>query len=201
MKALITIVLLFASAVCHAQAIVDTVYRVELTASVCPSFNSFRNASVPGTDHKSSFGFGTFLRVMWHPGRLLSLGVLTGYMLIDREEIAFDPSLISQPGTTPRYSARLTAIPLQAAISMRRRDVEVGVGIGPYLMLSTIEGGNLAASNSSRLELGLTYYGSYSFALNDHITIAPEVRVLYLRYRGILSLMPSCSFRIDALRY
>ena len=132
------------------------------------------------------------MRGMWHPGRLLAVGFITGYMLIDQDEIPVD---------NLNYNARLTAIPMQLAISMQKHDVEIGMGIGPYMMLSNIEGGNSPPAHGSRLELGLTFFGSYLFSLNDKIRIGPELRVLYLRYRGILSFMPSCSVRIDALRY
>lgn len=129
-----------------------------------------------------------FVRGMWHPGRLLSMGFITGYMLLAEDEI-------------PPYHARLTGVPLQFVISMQKHDLEVGLGMGPYLMLTDIKGGGSAPAYGSRLELGLTILGSYSFSLTDCIKIAPEMRVVYLRYRGILSLMPSCSLRIDALRY
>ena len=138
---------------------------------------------------------------MWHPGRLLSVGFMTGYLLIDQDVIPIDRSLANQLNTNLEYRARLRAIPLQMAISMQKRDIEVGMGIGPYMMLSTIEGGNSAPAGGRRLELGLTFFGSYFFSLNDNIRIGPELRVLYLRYRGILSWMPSCSVRFDALRY
>ena len=187
------LILLFAPlAVTNAQTFVDTVYRVELTATVSPMINLFRNASIPGTNDRSSVGGGVFLRGMWHPGRLLSLGFITGYMIVDRDRI---------PPDNPLYTARLTAIPMQFAISMQKNDVEVGWGVGPYMMLTSIEGGNSAPVHGYRFELGLTVLGSYSFSLTDYIKIAPEMRVLYLRYRGILSLMPSCSFRIDPLKY
>ena len=75
------------------------------------------------------------------------------------------------------------------------------MGIGPYLMMSTISGGTSASAQGSRLEIGITFFGSYVFSLSESIKIGPEMRVLSLRYRGIISVMPSCSFRIDLLRY
>jgi hypothetical protein len=192
MKIAALILLLLAPAISCAQTRIDTIYRVELTATASPIVSFFRHPSVPGTNDKTCLGGGIFLRGMWHPGRLLSVGFITGYMLIDQDEI---------PAGNLMYRARLTAIPMQLAISMRKHNVEVGCGVGPYMMLTSIEGGNSAPAHGSRLELGLTFLGSYSFALNDYIKIAPEMRVLYLRYRGILSLMPSCSVRLDAVRY
>ena len=201
MKAASLILLLLSSALSRAQSPVDTTYRVELTATASPLISAFRNPSIPGTTHETSLGCGLFLRGMWHPGRLLSVGFMTGYLLIDQDVIPIDRSLANQLNTNLEYRARLRAIPLQMAISMQKRDIEVGMGIGPYMMLSTIEGGNSAPAGGRRLELGLTFFGSYFFSLNDNIRIGPELRVLYLRYRGILSWMPSCSVRFDALRY
>jgi hypothetical protein len=202
MKAVSLLLLFLPSAISWAQTHIDTTYQVELTATASPMISDYRNPSVPGTDHKTSFGYGIFVRGMWHPGRLLSVGFMTGYSLIDQDEIPIDRSLVGQPTTENlNYSARLTAIPMQLAISMQKHDFEIGIGIGPYMMLSTIEGGNTAPAGGRRLELGLTFFGSYVFSLNDNIKIGPELRVLYLRYRGILTLMPSCSFRIDAVRY
>lgn len=192
MKAIGLTLIFLPLVVSRAQTQVDTVYRVELTATMSPMVNLFRNPSVPGTSSRASLGGGIFVRGMWHPGRLLSVGFITGYMLIDHDEI---------PAGSLTYNARLTAIPIQMAISMQKHNIEIGMGIGPYLMLSSIEGGTSPPAYGSRFELGLTFFGSYLFSLNDFITIGPEFRVLDLRYRGIVSLMPSCSVRIDALRY
>ena len=202
MKTVSIILFFLPSAISWAQTRIDTTYQVELTATASPMISVFRNPSVPGTDHKTSLGYGIFVRGMWHPGRLLSVGFMTGYLLIDQDELPINRSLASQLTTENlNYSARLTAIPMQLAISMQKHDFEIGMGIGPYIMLSTIEGGNTASAHGRRLELGMTFFSSYFFSLNDNIKIGPELRVLYLRYRGILSLMPSCSFRIDAVRY
>jgi hypothetical protein len=192
MKTASLIMCFFTLAVCGAQAQFDTTYRAEMTATACPMISLFRNPSVPGTNKKSSLGGAIFLRGMWHPGRLLSVGFITGYMLVDQDEI---------PAGNFSYNARLDAIPLQFALSMQKHDFEVGLGIGPYMLLTSIEGGNSAPSHGSRLELGLTFFGSYFFSLNDYFKIGPEMRVLYLRYRGILSLMPSFSVHMDVLRY
>jgi hypothetical protein len=201
MKAHRVILLLFPAALSLAQSSIDTTYRVELTATASPLISIFRDPSVPGTTHKTSLGYGFTVRGMWHPGRLLSVGLLTGYVLIDQDKITFNRPPSSQPDANLEYRARLTAIPMQLAISMQKHDFEIGMGIGPYMMLSTIEGGNTSPAGGRRFELGMTFFSSYLFSVNDHVKIGPEMRVLYLRYRGILSWMPSCSLRIDAVRY
>ena len=47
----------------------------------------------------------------------------------------------------------------------------------------------------------MTLFASYVFPLGEHISLGPELRVVSLRYRGIVSVMPSLSFRIDPVRY
>ncbi|MCJ7553454.1 MAG: hypothetical protein MUO34_06170, partial [Ignavibacteriaceae bacterium] len=96
-------------------------------------------------------------------------------------------------------SASLSAIPLQVGVSMQSSEIEIGLGMGPYLMLSSIYYGRL--SEGRRIELGITFFGSYRFALNEDIYIGPELRLLYLSYRGIISIMPSLSIRLETLRY
>ncbi len=192
MKTISIIVTLLVIGAPAAKAQTDTTYRVEVTATASPTLNLFRHSSAPTTNHTSSLGGGVFVRSMWHPGRLLSIGFMTGYLLIDQEVIQ---------SANQSYRARLSAIPLQFGISMGTGTLEVGVGIGPYMMLTSIEGGESPPTYAHRLELGLTYYGFYLFRLNDEIRIGPELRVLDLRYRGIVSFMPSCSVRIDLVKY
>jgi hypothetical protein len=196
MKLAVIPVLFLASACSWAQTRLDTTYQVEVTATASPMINFFRLARVPETTSKTSVGYGVSVRCMWHPGRLLSVGLLTGYFVIAQDEISID-----RPPTHLNYTARLAAVPLQIALTMQKSDIEIGMGIGPYLMLSRIEGGNSAPAHGSRLELGMTFFGFYGFSLSDDIKIGPELRVLSFRYRGIFSVMPSCSFRINMLRY
>jgi hypothetical protein len=196
MKLKVITVFFLASACSWAQTRLDTIYQVEVTATVSPMINFFRLPRVPETTSKTSLGYGISVRGMWHPGRLLSVGLLTGYFVIARDEIS-----IERPLTHLNYSARLAAVPLQVSLSMQKRNIELGMGIGPYLMLSRIGGGNSAPAHGSRLELGMTFFGSYEFSLSDDIKIGPELRVLSFRYRGIISVMPSCSFRMNTLKY
>jgi len=202
MKGASIILLFLTPAISWAQTRIDTTYQVELVTTACPIISFYRYPRVPGTVNEASVGYGMYVRGMWHPGRLLSVGLMTGYLVIAKDEIAVDRSLAGQlTADGQNYNARLAAIPLQVAISMQKHDFEIGMGIGPYLMLSTIEGGSSASAHGNRLELGMTFFSSYFFSLNDNIKIGPDLRVLYFRYRGILSLMPSCSVHIVALRY
>jgi hypothetical protein len=78
MKLALVTVLCFASAWSWAQTRLDTTYQVELTVTASSMINIFRVAKFPGTTNETSLGYGISVRGMWHPGRLLSVGVLTG---------------------------------------------------------------------------------------------------------------------------
>lgn len=196
MRYLLLAALILCTGHSHAQIAADTVYRVELIATASPMVNFFRSSKVPGTSGSVSIGCGVSLRAMWHPGRLLSVGILTGVFLLAEDDITM------QGGGTPlTYTARLTGFPVQLALSMGTAGFECGLGIGPYIMVSAIDGGGSAPVRGSRFELGMTFYGSYLFPVTGSIMIGPEVRILSLRYRGIIAVMPSVSVQFTPLRY
>ena len=174
-----------------AQTDPDTLYQFEITATASSLFSTFDQERYPGAKNDVAFGFGFYLRGMWHPARLLSVGFMTGYSQIAKDEFLVNNGVMA--------SAILSAIPLQLAVSMQSRKFELGLGMGPYLMISTINYGKTA--QGKRLELGLTFFGSYLFPLNDSILFGPELRVLYLSYRGILSFNPSFFIRFEIFRY
>jgi len=116
---------------------------------------------------------------------------MSGYSQISSDEFYDSQGILA--------SASLSAIPLQVAVSMQGKNFEFGLGMGPYLMLTKIEYG--ATAQGRRYELGITFFGSYLFTVNNNIFIGPELRVLYLSYRGILSVIPSLSIRFETLRY
>ena len=134
---------------------------------------------------------------MWHPGRMLAVGLMTGYSFVVGDEFTVDSIYSTQSGD--KASANLAAVPLQLAISMQYKGLEIGVGMGPYLMLTTIDYGSTA--KAQRIELGITFIGLYRFPLGENFSLGPELRVLYLSYRGIISIMPSVTLQIDFGRY
>lgn len=188
--------LVLAAACSRAQPAADTTYAVELTATASPAFNFFRVPKIPETSGKFSVGYGFSLRGMWHPARLLAVGFLTGYCVIAEDEIEAGAASSGE-----NYHATLAAVPVQLALSMQKAGFEFGMGIGPYIMMSTIGGGSSAHVHGSRLELGMTFFGSYGFPLGENMRLGPELRVVSFRYRGIVSVMPSVFFRVDPLRY
>jgi len=168
----------------------DSLYHIELHVTGSPLISYFEDERYPGAPDNSAFGYGMNFRVMWHPGRILAFGLMSGYLFIVEDEINMNYD---------KASARLNAIPLQVIVSMQKNDLEVGLGMGPYLLLSTIELGETAKGH--RYELGLTFFGSYIFPIGGQVFIGPELRVLYLSYRGIFSLMPSITIRFNAWSY
>jgi len=196
MKLFVIIFFILMSELIVAQIKPDSVYQVEITATASSLISFFDQGRYPGATNTASLGFGFFIRGMWHPGRLLSIGFMTGYTQIATDE--FSVSNLNNNELTSA-SARLSAIPIQLVVSMQGKKFEFGLGMGPYMMLSTIDYGITA--QGQRLELGLTFFGSYLFSLSNNIHLGPELRVLYLSYRGIISIMPSLSIRFEILRY
>jgi len=193
-----TIILFIAGiATSYSQTDVDTTYRVEISTTASSSINFFRDERYPGGPSASSLGYGVFIRGMWHPGRMLAIGVMSGYSFVVGDEFEVD-TFYSNPNKE-NASASLAAIPLQLVISMQYKGLELGVGMGPYLMLTTIDFGSTA--EAQRIELGLTFIGLYRFSFGENFSLGPELRVVYLSYRGIISLMPSITLQFDIWRY
>lgn len=175
------------------QARPDTLYRVEVSASIAGMVSFFRNERFQNAEGYSKPGYGGFVHVMWHPARLLSIGVLSGYLFLSRDEIA----LPNKPGESAY--ARLRAVPLQVAIAMQEHNFEWGLGMGSYLLLSQIEYGTSASS--WRSELGITFFARQQYQLTEQMFLGPELKVLYLGYRGILSVIPSVTLHWQSKGY
>ncbi len=193
MRTAALLVALIMAAAAFGQTVPDSVYQVEITATASPMVNFFRTPRVPGTPSSTCLGYGGSVRVLWHPGRLLGVGLLSGYFDIAHDAIDASAQV--------RYEATLRAVPMQLALSLQKFGFELGMGIGPYLMLTSINGGGGEPVKGTRLELGMTFFCSYGFPLGDNLTLGPEVRILSFRYRGIISVMPSLSLRFTPLRY
>lgn len=196
-KYLFIFLLLFINSEFYSQNMSDTLYHFELSASFSPAVSFFRDERYPNAPRDASFGYGFYLKALWHPGKLLAVGLLTGYLFLAEDKIN---NIIKNNYIIDDHAvAKLNAVPLQVVVSMQKNQLEVGLGMGPYLMLSTIEQG--VTTKGRRYELGLTLYGSYVFSVGDKIFVGPELRLLYLSYRGILSMMPSITAKIDLWSY
>ncbi len=173
----------------------DSIYTVEIIGSISPVISYYGFPRYSGAPDNATFGYSGTARVMWFPGRLLSVGILSGYTFLVKEEI----NIRENPGQSVNANAILDAVPLQVVVTMQEYDFEIGMGMGPYLLMSTINYGSTATGK--RFELGLTIFGSYVFRLTEGLCVGPEIRVLYLSYRRILSFMPTVSLHFDAFRY
>ena len=197
MKWLILVLLSGSHAVAGPGQGPDTTYRVELNMTLSPAASFFRNARYPNAPNDWKEGYSVTVRAMWHPGRLLGVGIMSGFVFLSQDEL---PPNTFTPGEEIGYAkTRLTAIPLQIAASMQGTEVEFGIGVGPYIVQTWIWSGIEASAR--RFELAVTMFGSYRFTLSEDWHIAPELRLLYLGNRGILSIMPSVNVRFDFLRY
>ena len=179
----------------NVSARTDTSYTIELHATVAPSFSLFEHERYPGASDQMMFGYAFTLRAMWHPGRMLAVGLMTGYTRIASETLPSD-SLTVFPFPT---RATLTSVPLQAVVSMQGPNLEVGVGMGPHLVYSTLRDHNPA--QGTRLELNLTLLTSYRWMLTPDVSVASELRASYFSYRGVFSIQPSLTIRYDLFRY
>lgn len=180
-----------------ANAQSDTLFRIEVTATAGPLVSYFYEPRYPDGQKNTSTGFAWSIRTMWHPDHLIAFGIMSGYMRIVEDE--FDVSSPANQSGARHAAARLNAIPLQVAVSMQNEVCELGVGIGPYLLLSTIEYGKTA--QSSRFELGHTLFALYKIHIGKTISLCPELRLIYLDYRRILSVMPSFTVHMNVWSY
>ena len=191
---IILFVISFNSLFCQGQ--IDSLYHFELSFTASPVISNFKNERYPGAANETKFGYSAYIRGMWHPGRMLSFGIMSGYLLIGDDNITTN-SQNNNLGN--KAEARLAAIPLQVAVSMQKNGIEIGIGMGPYMLISEIQYGTTAYGR--RFELGLTFFGSFVFPINEKFQIGPELKILYLSYRGIFCVMPSIDLRLNLWSY
>ncbi|PKL86031.1 MAG: hypothetical protein CVV22_05735 [Ignavibacteriae bacterium HGW-Ignavibacteriae-1] len=173
------------------------VYDINLIISGSPTFSIFKDERIPGLKEKTAFGYGFTGRAMWHPDRNLSFGIMSGYLLLANDEIEIKAQTNDDKKSTA--NAVLNAVPLQFVVSTQIDGFEAGIGMGPYVLISNIEYETIAISN--RYELGLTLFSSYTFPITEQMDIGPEIRILYLSYRGIFSIMPTFTLRYNVWSY
>jgi hypothetical protein len=137
-------------------------------------------------------------RVMWHPGRLVAVGLASGYVGFSSEKFQFGTEGGRDIAT---LNASLQGVPVHFAFSMQQWGAELGAGVGPYFMSSSINASDVGASTGSRIELGVSSWVAYNFEVADRFFIGPELSMHFLSYRGILTLTPQVRFRYDIAVY
>jgi hypothetical protein len=141
-------------------------------------------------------GIGSFVRAMWHPDHLLSVGVQSGYAMLAHRGLFGSDSVSFSTGPS---TSTLSAIPLQAVISMQKNGFECAIGLGPYIVNSTISGGQPAVG--TRWELGVTLVAAYTATLGSTWRVGPELRVLLFSNRNMISVMPALTVQFAPWSY
>lgn len=154
-----------------------------------PMVNYYKQERFPGCEEKVNLGVAFNARAMFNTGRLLSFGLQSGFYLISKDKFkSYD--------ATELVKGYLYAVPLQVAISMRKRNYRLGITLGPNIMFTKIDDGNGNIATSHRFELSFSAYGNYLIVLTDKIFIGPELRIVYFGSRGITSFMPTLNINI-----
>ena len=195
MRRMVIVALLFASGTLTA-AVHDSVYRVELVGAAMAQATSYDVAptSLSATDRFT--GSALLGRLIWRPNHYLGVGVQTGYTTFSAEEFG-DQLLVQQR----EAYASLRAIPLQLVLSMRAYGIEVGTGIGVYLLESVWRVNGEQRVNSTAGELGVSSWIGYDVNLYDALYLGPEVDLHVMSGRGIVALGAGIRLRYDILRY
>ncbi len=173
------------------------IYTVEASISGGPMVSYFREPRSPVSAHAAVIGGSVLARIMWHPSRLISFGLASGYTMFSQEDFTFIRPLLID--TVVPGSAKITAIPLQIAASMQKGGFEGGVAVGPYIMMIDIVDEDI--THATRLELGITSFASYKWQLNDRLFIGPQLRCISMGYHGILSFVAECRIQYDIIQY
>lgn len=172
-------------------------YDVQVSGNVGIGLSWFRDQRSPLSPEEATFGYAALFKAQWHPSRLLTIGLLTGYVMFSREN--FSPALKAFADTlTPQFAA-LYAIPIQPFVSMQKGGLEVGVAVGPYLMNAEIIDDD--KMNGYRLEVGITSFASYQFVVSEDWRAGPELTFIYIGYRGLFMAVPQFRFTYTVLRY
>jgi hypothetical protein len=79
--------------------------------------------------------------------------------------------------------------------------VEVGTGIGVYLLESIWRVNGEQRVSSTASELGVSSWIGYDIEILDRLNIGPEVNLHVLSGRGIVALGAGLRVRYDLLRY
>jgi len=176
-------------------AVRDTMYRVELHAEGGPFISDFvRGRSLPLGAKNPTLGYNATFRVMWHPDHLLAVGILTGY-----QQIVAENYVVPDSASSGQVKASLHTVPIMLDVSMQGKLFEVGVGLGGYIISTTLDDGRI--SHASRLELGAIFHAAHHWQITDNLFIGAEAILSMTSYRGILSVAPQIDVKYNLLTY
>jgi hypothetical protein len=192
---LLILTLFLCAASAHA-ALRDSLYRIELVGSVLVQATSYDVAPTLLSATDRFTGSSLAGRAIWRPNHLLGIGIQTGYTTFSAEE--FGENL---PVQQTNVYASLRAIPLQLVLSMSAYGVEVGTGIGIYLLESIWRVNGEQRVNSTATELGVSSWIGYDIEVVERLNFGPELHLHVLSGRGIVALGAGLRVRYDVIRY
>lgn len=126
-------------------------------------------------------GFAGLLRAMWHPDHLLSIGVTSGYILLSEETFASGTAGLLESES----EVQLTAFPILLSFSMQPGNLQIGAGVGAYMLTSATRIAGEEKFTSSDFELGVHTWAGYDFDVFSGFSVGPEVSLHVLSNRGI----------------
>ncbi|MBS1562684.1 MAG: hypothetical protein JSS89_13845 [Bacteroidetes bacterium] len=205
MKCMLLVLAFCASVPCVLKAADSTVVAppvvqktaIEISVAGGPQRTFFREPTTPLTDERQFSGMSVMGKLMWHPDHILSVGLLSGYTTFSTESFTKDDiPVLNEP-----FTLTLEAVPLQLALSMQSGGFEVGVGLGGYLLSSTITGGDAVRQANTIFEIGISTQVSYLFFIGETFSVGPEVNIHLLSNRGIVAISPCLRAKWEFVRY
>ena len=173
---------------------VDRTHKVEASLALGPMLSKFRETPpYEGASH-FAWGYNAIARVVWHPGNVLGVGLLSGHITFISQELYLPDS-----ASDGLVHARLSAVPTMIDVTAELLGFDCGLGLGGYVVSTLLT--DVTTARASRFELGILGHFAYRWQVGDHVSIGPELLVNYLSYRGIFSASPHLSLEYDILAY
>lgn len=194
LRCAIAAALIVTAAALHAQSAPPLPYHVECDASAGPFFSRFVKHPTGLGERPQETGIDGIARILWHPDHLLSVGLLSGFI-----EFLSDDFVLTDSLTSGRVRGVLTAVPVMFDVTMQNANIEVGAGLGGYVVSTMLD--DRTVSRSSRFELGVLAHLSYHLPIGLGLSVGPQLIFNLLSYRGIVSFAPQVEIKYTILTY
>lgn len=158
-------------------------YRFEFTVVGTLGITRYEDNPTRFSSTNRFRGFTGILRSMWHPDHLLSIGVTNGYILLSEETFAAGAAGTLE--TDSESQVQLTAFPILLSFAMQPGNLQIGAGVGAYMLTSATRIAGEEQFSSSDFELGVHTWAGYDFDVFQGFSIGPEVSLHVLSNRGI----------------
>ena len=121
-------------------------------------------------------GFNGSFRIMWQPEHLLSLGLETGFI----QFYTLSQSNVDTDFGVTDIDTKLNAVPILIVYSMKIIDqFQINLGSGLYMLYSTVDSHNNKVT-STQVSSGFMLSGSYSYPLNNSVSLGGELKWNYV---------------------